>query len=208
MVRQPRRHAGDGRVCQQHGVPGSGARRAARAGLALDRGHLCQTQLDAARLDRPDRSPAGQEQPCGGHEPGASGRPDLRPGRFLRAVAGDQGRVSVQRPAAGTHAEHPGDDRPRGPADRIDVRPGHLPALADADQAPSGSARAVGHDGPAGDQRPVLPPGHLQGPDRRAAGRGEVPPRDRRDVARQSHADGRQPVQPGLPGQRAPWPST
>ena len=102
---QPRWHARDGPVRQQHGVPRSDSRRPTGPQFAPDRGYVCQTQLDPAGLDCHGRSPAGKERRSRHHQSRASGQTDLRPRRFVRAVAAVGGRRVVQRPSAGCEAQ-------------------------------------------------------------------------------------------------------
>ena len=79
---------------------------------------------------------AGKNDPRD-RQPRASRRPDLRPRRFLRALAGDARHGDLQRPAGRPEAERAGDDRPRRPPRGRALRPRDLPALADAHQAPA-----------------------------------------------------------------------
>ena len=76
-----------------------------------DCGYVRQTQFDAARVDRHDRSEPGQEQSRRRSSISSILRtPDPRPGRLVRAVASLGGSGAVQRPAAGLRAERDPDD--------------------------------------------------------------------------------------------------
>ena len=147
----PGRHAGDGLLRQQHGLPRGDPRRPARARLAPDRRHVRQAQLA-----RRAASIALVDPRLGKNDPQAivnlehPDDPTCDTRRFLRAVAASPTTCSSS--AAGPRDSKRNvhrDDRPRGPPHHAALRPGDLPALADAGQA---AARA------AGDRRRDRPP--------------------------------------------------
>ena len=70
---QSRRHAGDGVLRQQHGVPRGDPRRPAGARTRTGSSARLPSTMARPRLDRPGRPAAGQEQHRGHRQPGAPG---------------------------------------------------------------------------------------------------------------------------------------